>query len=255
MDGVGLEDLLLGTIEALQPLADSAAHHLGELFSTWWWLIAIVAIVGVLVILRVRRFRKSRSRYPRSYPVAGSSGSAWARSDASRLGDPTAQQEFIRRVEFAPRRLLNKPEYRILQILEKVVREVGGGHRVMAQTSLGEVIKPRSAMGSDEELAFHSINSKRLDFLVIDRTGMPALAVEYQGHGHYQNNRAFQRDAVKREAVRKANIPFLEIPAEYDVAVEANRIRSALEPRPAREERRIVSPIRRDRADAERSLR
>lgn len=54
-------------------------------------------------------------------------------------------------------------------------------------------------------LAFRSINSKRLDFLVIDRIGLPALAVEYQGHGHYQNG-AFMRDAVKREAVRKANI-------------------------------------------------
>ena len=58
---------------------------------------------------------------------------------------------------------------------------------------------------------------------------MPALAVEYQGHGHYQN-RAFMRDAVKREAVRKAGVPFLEIPAEYDVTVEENRIRAALRP-------------------------
>lgn len=46
------------------------------------------------------------------------------------------------------------------------------------------------------------INSKRLDFLVIDRIGMPAPAAEHQGHGHYQN-RAFMRDAVKREAVRE----------------------------------------------------
>ena len=128
--------------------------------------------------------------------------------------------EFISRVEFKPRRLLNRPEYRILLILEKVTREMGGGYRVMAQTSLGEIIAPQAASGSEEtrDLAFRSINSKRLDFLVIDRTGMPSLAVEYQGHGHYQN-RAFMRDAVKREAVRKAKIRFLEIPAEYDAAV------------------------------------
>lgn len=103
----------------------------------------------------------------------------------------------------------------------------------MAQTSLGEVIAPvnGAASGSEEarDLAFRSINSKRLDFLVIDRTGMPALAVEYQGHGHYQN-RAFMRDAVKREAIRKARVPFLEIPAEYDRTVVENQIRSALRP-------------------------
>ena len=72
-----------------------------------------------------------------------------------------------------------------------------------------------------------------MDFLVIDRLGMPALAVEYQGHGHYQNG-AFMRDAVKREAVRKARVQFLEIPAEYDAMIVENQIRSALVPNPAR---------------------
>ena len=105
----------------------------------------------------------------------------------------------------------------------------------MAQTSLGEIIAPQTASGSEEarDLAFRSINSKRLDFLVIDRSGMPALAVEYQGHGHYQN-RAFMRDAVKREAVRKANIEFLEIPAQYDATILETQIRAALLPSPAR---------------------
>ena len=137
--------------------------------------------------------------------------------------------EFISKVDFEPRRLLNKSEYGILRILENIVREIGGGHRVMAQTSLGEIIAPRSASGSDKarDLAFRSINSKRLDFLVIDRSGMPALAVEYQGHGHYRN-RSFMRDAVKREAVRKARIQYLEIPAEFDAAIVENQVRSAM---------------------------
>ena len=137
----------------------------------------------------------------------------------------------ISRVEFEPRRLLNRSEYGILRILEKVVRETGSGRRVMAQTSLGEVIGTRSASGTEEarDPAFRSINSKRLDFLVIDRSGMPVLAVEYQGHGHYQNN-AFMRDAVKREAVRKAGIRLVEIPAEYDEAVLENQLRSELRP-------------------------
>ena len=143
--------------------------------------------------------------------------------------------EFISKVDFEPRRLLNRSEYAILQNLENISRQVGGGHRVMAQTSLGEVIAPHAASGLDEarDLAFRSINSKRLDFLVIDRTGMPALAVEYQGHGHYQNG-AFMRDAVKREAVRKAGIRFLEIPAEFDASVVENQIRLALRPDSAR---------------------
>lgn len=154
---------------------------------------------------------------------------------SNRLGDPTAQMEFISKVDFEPRPLLNKPEYRILRILEEVSREIPGGHRVMAQTSLGEVLAPQPASGSKEarDLAFHSINSKRLDFLVIDAYGMPVLAVEYQGQGHFSDT-TFMRDAVKREVLRKAAIRFLEIPSEFDAQDLERDIRKALLSNPAR---------------------
>ena len=211
---------------------------LGQIFQgpAKWWLLIVVALLALVIIQRVSLRggrpgkRRSRGNYPRR---TGQWPREVARSDASRLGDPTAQMEFISKVDFEPRRLLNKSEYGILRILEKIIRDLGAGHRVMAQTSLGEIIAPNAASGSEEsrDLAFRSINSKRLDFLVIDRSGMPALAVEYQGHGHYQN-KAFMRDAVKREAVRKANIRFLEIPAEYDASIVENQVRSALLPSP-----------------------
>ena len=154
---------------------------------------------------------------------------------SKRLGDPTAQMEFISKVDFKPRPLLNRSEYKILRILEEVSQDIPGGHRVMAQTSLGEVLAPQMASGSKaaRDLAFRSINSKRLDFLVIDGYGMPVLAVEYQGHGHY-NDRTFMHDAVKREAVRKAGIRFLEIRAEYEAKDLENEIRKALLSNPAR---------------------
>lgn len=37
------------------------------------------------------------------------------------------------------------------------------------------------------------------------------------------------RDAVKREALRKAGVEFLEIPAEYDAEEQERRIRSILQ--------------------------
>ena len=211
-----------------------------RLATDWWWLVALVLALAVLreVVFGKRSRRHRRKNHSRRT-------GRWQQAEvaqfdpARRLGDPKAQMEFVSRVDFEPRRLLNKPEYGILQLLERVIREINAGYRVMAQTSLGEIIAPATASGTEEarDLAFRSINSKRLDFLIIDRTGMPALAVEYQGHGHYQN-RAFMRDAVKREAVRKARIQFLEIPAEYDVTIVENQVRSALRPSPASPNRR-----------------
>lgn len=154
---------------------------------------------------------------------------------SNRPDGPTAQLEFIAKVDFEARPLLNRPEYRILRILEAVARETPGGLRVMAQTSLGEVLAPRTASGSQEarDLAFRSINSKRLDFLMIDAYGMPVLAVEYQGHGHFSDT-TFMRDAVKREALRKAGVRLLEVPAEYDAEDLERDVRRALPSNPTR---------------------
>jgi len=154
---------------------------------------------------------------------------------SNRLRESTAQLEFISKVDFEARPLLNRPEYRILRILEAVAQETPGGLRVMAQTSLGEALAPQPTSGSQEarDLAFRSINSKRLDFLVIDAYGMPVLAVEYQGHGHFRDT-TFMRDAVKREALRKAGIRLLEVPAVFDAEDLERDIRKALPSNPTR---------------------
>jgi hypothetical protein len=99
----------------------------------------------------------------------------------------------------------------------------------MAQTSMGEIIRTKKGSASDYDcdLAFRSINSKRLDFVVINRFGTPVLAIEYQGAGHY-HSRSFMRDAVKREALRKANVRFIEVASDYEAAELTNRLRTVL---------------------------
>ena len=86
----------------------------------------------------------------------------------------------------------------------------------MAQTVLGEIIRPMKGMTTprDDREAQASINSKRVDMVVIDRGGYAVLAVEVQGAGHYRGD-AYLRDAVKREALRRAGIPMLEIDASW----------------------------------------
>lgn len=147
------------------------------------------------------------------------------------LRDPAQQLHAIARVEFECTPLLNRAESRLLPLLESTTRDLRAGHRVMAQTSLGELIRPKdsSATADDRTAAFASINSKRIDFAIIDRAGRLAVAVEYQGSGHHQGN-TFMRDAVKREAIRRAGIPLIEVEPDFDPALLRSRITGLLAP-------------------------
>jgi Protein of unknown function (DUF2726) len=170
-----------------------------------------------------RAATETRREIPHFQPRP-SSGRVFQIVDADRplvaaggVANPLNQMEFVSRVEFETVKLLNREEYPLLVLLEKLVDEVKGGRRVMAQTSLGEILRPKQTMGSADERsgAFSSINSKRLDFAIFDRYGFLVLAIEYQGSGHY-SQKAFIRDAVKKEALRKAGVPFLEVPLKFE---------------------------------------
>jgi hypothetical protein len=114
-----------------------------------------------------------------------------------------------------------RPEYQAFKIIEADVAAARRGYRVFAQTSLGEVL-----MSPDED-AFRSINSKRVDILIVDKSGWPLAAVEYQGNGHYQGTAA-ARDAVKKEALRKAGVRYVEITATDSAEQIRSRVREQL---------------------------
>ncbi len=116
---------------------------------------------------------------------------------------------------FEKQKLLNFSEYRVFRIIEDLVAEVRQGYRVFAQINLGEILR------SPDDNAYRSINSKRVDILIVDRRGLPMLAVEYQGGGHYRGDAA-ARDAVKKEALRKAGVPYIEIvPADNEADIKS----------------------------------
>ena len=122
---------------------------------------------------------------------------------------------------FQRRRVLSASEYRAFKVIEDDMAAARRGYRVFAQTSLGEILQ------SPDENAFRSINSKRVDILVIDRSGWPVLAVEYQGSGHYQGTAA-ARDAVKKEALRKAGVRYIEAFPTDSVEQIRSRVREQL---------------------------
>ena len=142
---------------------------------------------------------------------------------------PNPQLTAVSRVDFETTPLLNREEVLLLPLLENIARQLGQGHRVMAQTSLGEVIRPSPGSGSEDQRnsAFYAVNAKRLDLAIFDHAGTLILAVEYQGTGHYQGD-ALKRDAVKREALRKAGVDLLEVWPDFDPEMVEAQVRMAL---------------------------
>ena len=190
-------------------------------------LLILLSFFGILGLrLAFRRFRYGRrpSATRRSRPRL------WTYNDYAQPDptNPVSQLEIVNRSDYEKVRILNWEESKLLPLLERTLKDISQRHRVMAQTSLGEVIKPKSS-SPDSRIAMAVINSKRLDFAVIDRFGMLVCAVEYQGTGHHQNG-AFLRDAVKREALRKAGVPTIEVSPDFRADALAQTIRDVLRP-------------------------
>jgi hypothetical protein len=168
--------------------------------------VALVVLVacGILIILLLEQRRdlsssvnQRRRPYRKLYKFKRS-------LSTFDLQDVAQQLHAVMSASFQKQRLLSGSEYRVFKIIEADIAAEGRGYRVFAQTSLGEVIK------SPNDHAFHSINSKRVDILIVDQGGWPVVAIEYQGAEHYQGTAA-ARDAVKKEALRKAGVRYVEV--------------------------------------------
>ena len=145
-----------------------------------------------------------RSSKPKILSGAKANFTANYRSDLPKLPDATDQLRFVMSANFTPTKLLSKSEARVLYTAESVIAEAGLKWRVMAQVNLGEILR------CADRKAFAAINSKRVDLLIITSTGDPVAAIEYQGSGHYISSAA-ARDAVKKEALRRAGIGYIEV--------------------------------------------
>jgi hypothetical protein len=159
-------------------------------------LFVALAIMGVAAFQLFGRTRRRPPRRRLPYIVHDTYHGV---SDAARQLDAVIVGTFRKK------RLMNASEHRVFMIVERTLTECARGHRLFAQTSLGEVLESADA--------HHTINAKRVDMLVVDQGGWPVLAIEYQGAGHYQGNAA-ARDAIKKEALRRADVRYVEITAD-----------------------------------------
>ena len=195
----------------------------------------VLLLVGIVVGMTIEQARaklrreawrkRNRSRWT---PMMGMTKGKWPpRSDtpSPRQPDATDQLRIVMGADFTVQPLLNKSEARVLKELENFVEACNPGWQVMAQVSLGEVLS------SKDMTAFACINSKRVDLLLIDDHYRPRHAIEYQGWGHHQGTAA-ARDAVKKEALRRAGVGYHEVVAGQTTPSELRRLVEKLVARP-----------------------
>ncbi len=176
-------------------------------------LVVLIILAAFLAGLRASRLtarRKSGWR-GRTEPVRTGA----SRSDRG-VPDAAEQLRTVMSAAFQRQRLMSNDEARVFKTAEAVVQRLDLKWRVMAQVSLGEVLSTR------DPAAYAAINSKRVDILLISGSGHPVAAVEYQGSGHYLGTAA-ARDAVKKEALRRAGVAWIEVTPGHDIADHLTR--------------------------------
>ena len=134
------------------------------------------------------------------------------------------QLKIVSTATFTARALLNRAEANVFAALDKAVIARNPAWQVMAQVSLGEFL------ASPDKDAFLAINSKRVDFALMDERCCVRHALEYQGGGHHLGPSAAARDAVKKEALRKAGIGYHEVVAGHTTPGELRALVEKLVP-------------------------
>lgn len=183
-------------------------------------LLLVVLAVGAAIGIAVERLVESGKRSERrAYWRGRNTGKKGNRRASFKRGfvavplkggperaalDAAEQLRLVMEAKFTLRPLLNRPERRVLAHLDRYLSENAPGWRAMGQVSLGEIL------ASEDRDAYFAINSKRVDLLIVDADCRPLHAIEFQGEGHHQGTAAV-RDAVKKEALRRAGIGYVEV--------------------------------------------
>ncbi len=191
------------------------------------WVVALV--IAFMLGRAVEQYRakvrraewraKNGPKYHTGGPKAG-----YERNPKKGADFAAGQLSTVSRAKFTSRPLLNKSEANVFTALDKAVIARNPGWQVMAQVSLGEFL------ASPDKDAFLSVNSKRVDFALMDDRCRVVHALEYQGSGHHAGNCAAARDAVKKEALRKAGIGYHEVVAGHTTAGELRALVEKLVP-------------------------
>ena len=163
--------------------------------------------------------KRNSKRLPRMDDRTQVIGAQQAVSKVDSTELASEQLKAVMKADFQWRAVLNKPERRLLKCIDQVLAEEKPGWRAMGQVSLGEILYSR------DKDAFWAINAKRVDLLIVDGDCRPLHAVEFQGTGHHGSPETAARDAIKKEALRRAGVGYVEVVSGNTPSEVRNMIR------------------------------
>jgi hypothetical protein len=112
--------------------------------------------------------------------------------------------------------LLNPSESAVDKELLEITS--GTGMRVFAKTRLSDVIKKGRSFLMQREFDFYT--RSHFDFVLTDNSSRPLMAVEYDGPIHAQDKVQRERDEIKDELCRRAELGLLRINDRYVTRLE-----------------------------------
>lgn len=126
--------------------------------------------------------------------------------------DSVTQLRLVSDARFSSRRILSEEAAALLGEVESIVAELGQKWRVMSQVSLSDIVD-----SADTE-ALSAIGNQRVDLAITTARQMPIAVIEYQAMGQIRQDDAIQ-DAVRREALRRAGIIYIQVRASDPAGV------------------------------------
>ena len=119
---------------------------------------------------------------------------------------PSNVANALAKVGFAAKPMMPWGQYCLLRDIEAFLGDHGAGHRLFSHVQLSDVFGVDSAHMSDEltDAVSRALAPFRFDFLILDRQGMPALALQMGS-----------TNPVLETVCIKANVPLLMLPADY----------------------------------------
>ncbi len=184
-------------------ILDMVTGLMDDFFTPFIFIVVVALAFGLLsrfLGLNKRPRRRGGGGFRRKTNVVPIKG----KPDLS-ITNAAGQLAAVMGANFKPRPVFNKGELRLFKVLESALESESPGWRAMGQVSLGEILSSR------DKGAYSAINSKRVDLLIVDEACQPLHAVEFQGTGHHLSKNTAARDAVKREALRRAGIGYVEV--------------------------------------------